>query len=94
MCNEDTYPRLPGKPEAASAGPHPGAPVRQLPSHRVHRDRSLTKKPRYLRETAKTYPAADVALTRLQGDQSRHPKTNITLGQAITRWLEIARPQW
>jgi integrase len=52
----------------------------------------LTKKPRYLRETAKTYGAAEIALTRLQGqvDQSRHPKTDITLGQAISRWLEIA----
>jgi hypothetical protein len=53
----------------------------------------LTKKSRYLRETLKTYGAAEVALTRLQGqiDQNRQPKTNITLGQAISRWLEIAK---
>lgn len=52
----------------------------------------LTKTPRYLRETLKTYGAAEVALTRLQGqvDQTRHPKTDITLGQAISRWLEVA----
>ena len=52
----------------------------------------LTKKPRYLRETLKTYGAAEVVLTRLQGqvDQNRHPKTDITLGQAISRWLDIA----
>jgi integrase len=52
----------------------------------------LTKKPRYIRETLKTYGAAEVALTRLQGqvDQNRHPKTDITLGHAISRWLEIA----
>ena len=53
----------------------------------------LTKKSRYLRETFKTYGAAEVALTRLQGqvDQNRQPKTDITLGQAISRWLEIAK---
>jgi integrase len=41
----------------------------------------------------KTYGAAEVALTRLQGqvDQNRHPKTDITLGQAISRWLDIAK---
>jgi Phage integrase family len=52
----------------------------------------LTKKPRYLRETLKTYGAAEVALTRLQGqvDQNRQPKSDITLGQAISRWLDIA----
>src|SRR5918998_6960927 len=53
----------------------------------------LTRKSRYLRETLKTYGAAEVALTRLQGqvDQNRQPKTDITLGQAISRWLEIAK---
>jgi integrase len=52
----------------------------------------LTRKPRYIRETLKTYGAAEVALTRLQGqvDQNRHPKTDITLGQAISRWLDVA----
>jgi integrase len=52
----------------------------------------LTKKPRYIRETLKTYGAAEVALTRVQGqvDQNRHPKTDITLGQAISRWLDVA----
>jgi integrase len=53
----------------------------------------LTKKSRYLRETLRTYGAAEVALTRLQGqvDQNRQPKADITLGQAISRWLEIAK---
>lgn len=53
----------------------------------------LTKKPRYIRETLKTYGAAEVALTRLQGqvDQNRHPKTDITVGQAISRWLDVVR---
>src|SRR4029453_580383 len=52
----------------------------------------LTKKPRYLRETLNTYGAAEVALTRLQGqvDQNRHPQTDITLGEAISRWLDVA----
>jgi integrase len=53
----------------------------------------LTKKPRYIRETLKTYGAAEVALTGLQGqvDQNRYPETDITLGQAISRWLDIAK---
>jgi integrase len=42
-----------------------------------------------------SWPAhhVEVALTRLQGqiDQNRQPKTNITLGQAISRWLETAK---
>jgi len=53
----------------------------------------LTRKPRYIRETLKTHGAAEIALTRLQGqvDQNRHPKTDITLGQAISRWLEVTK---
>ena len=53
----------------------------------------LTKKHRYLRETAKTYAAAKVALTKLQGqvDDEMHPKTNITVSQAIDQWLDVAR---
>src|SRR5690242_14871817 len=53
----------------------------------------LTRKPRYLRETAKTWSEAEVALTRLQGqvDEQRHPKTNITVGQALDQWLAVAK---
>jgi hypothetical protein len=49
-------------------------------------------KRRYLRETANDYLAAQVALTRLQNqiDEERHPKTNITVGQAIDQWLDVA----
>lgn len=52
----------------------------------------LTGKERYLRETAPTYGAAEQALTRLQGqvDEDRHPKTAITVRQAITQWLDVA----
>ena len=52
----------------------------------------LTGRPHYLRETARTYDAAEVALTRLQGqvDEDRHPKADITLGRAIEQWLEVA----
>lgn len=53
----------------------------------------LTRKPRYIRETLKTYGAAEIALTKLQGqvDQNRHPKTDITLSQAVGSWLRIAK---
>jgi hypothetical protein len=52
----------------------------------------LNNKRRYLRETANDYLAAQVALTRLQNqiDEERHPKTNITVGQAIDQWLDVA----
>jgi len=52
----------------------------------------LTHKERYLRETAKTYAAAEIALTKLQSqvDEERHPKTNIKVGKAIDKWLEVA----
>lgn len=51
----------------------------------------LTGKMRYLRETAKTYGAAEVLLTRLQGqvDENQHPKSAITVRQAIVQWLEV-----
>src|SRR5882757_4353219 len=52
----------------------------------------LTKKPRYLTKTAKTWDQADVELTELlsQIDEERHPKTNITFGQALDQWLDVA----
>ncbi|MGH3754878.1 MAG: tyrosine-type recombinase/integrase [Pseudonocardiaceae bacterium] len=51
----------------------------------------LTGKERYLRETAATYAGAEKALTRLQGqvDEDRHPKSAITMRQAITQWLDV-----
>jgi len=41
----------------------------------------LTRKPRYRRETHKSYDGAQVALTRLQSqvDEDRHPRADITL---------------
>jgi integrase len=53
----------------------------------------LTRKRRYLRETAKTHSAAAEALTRLQSqvDQNRHAKSDITVAQAIAQWLDTAR---
>ena len=52
----------------------------------------LSGKPRYLRETSKSYEAAQIALTKLQRqvDEERHPKTGITVRQAIAQWLEVA----
>ena len=51
----------------------------------------LTGKRRYLVETAASEKAANVALTKLQRqvDEERHPKTAITVRQAITQWLEV-----
>jgi integrase len=53
----------------------------------------LTRRERYLKETTKTYAAAKVALTKLQRqvDDEKHPKTNITVAQAIDQWLDVAK---
>jgi integrase len=51
----------------------------------------LTGKRRYLLETAASNEAAKRALTKLQRqvDEDRHPKSAITVRQAITQWLEV-----
>jgi integrase len=53
----------------------------------------LTHRRRYVRETAPTYDEAEVALTRLQAqvDEDRHPKSDITVRQAVAQWLEVAK---
>jgi integrase len=52
----------------------------------------LTGKERYLKKTAPTWDAAQVTLTRLMSEihEERHPKTNISVGQAIDQWLDVA----
>jgi hypothetical protein len=56
----------------------------------------LTREPRYLRGTAPTWDEAEVVLTDLlsQIDEERHPKTNITFGQALDQWLDVATGDW
>jgi hypothetical protein len=51
----------------------------------------ITGKPRQLREVAKTYDA-EKALTKLQRqvDEDQHAKSNLTVGQAVAQWLEVA----
>ncbi len=53
----------------------------------------LTGKERYERKTAATYQAAEVLRTQLQArvDQDRHPKSDLTVRQAIDQWLEVAK---
>jgi Phage integrase family len=77
---------------APSTRAHRAASVGELPRQRLRRGRPTDGPARYLRETAKTYEAARLALTRLQGqvDEDRHPKIDITLGRAIEQWLEVA----
>ncbi len=54
----------------------------------------LTRKPRYLHETVPgdDEDGAERALTRLlsQVDERRHPRSNITVSQAIAQWMEVA----
>jgi hypothetical protein len=51
----------------------------------------LTGKMRQLRETAPTYAEANKILTKLQRqvDEDRHPKSDITVRQAIEQWLGV-----
>jgi hypothetical protein len=51
----------------------------------------ITKQPRYLSETVKTYGEAEKALTRLlaQVDRERSPTTSGTVGYLLSRWLGV-----
>jgi integrase len=53
----------------------------------------LTGRPRYIRETTKTHDAAKSAMTKLQRqvDEDKHPKSSITVRQAIEQWLDVAQ---
>jgi integrase len=53
----------------------------------------VTKRQRYLRETARTHKDAERALTRLLGqvDEQRTPNTSATVGYLLDRWLELAQ---
>jgi Histidine kinase-, DNA gyrase B-, and HSP90-like ATPase len=55
----------------------------------------LTGRPRYVRETATSYDAAEVALTKPQRqvDEDQHPKTKIMVRQAVEQWLDVADVQ-
>jgi integrase len=55
----------------------------------------VTKRQRYLRETAHTHKEAERALTRLlsQVDEQRTPNTSATVGYLLDRWLELAQPE-
>jgi integrase len=52
----------------------------------------LTSRRRNLTETTDSYDQAEKALSRLhqQLDENRHPKSAITVGEAIEQWLEVA----
>lgn len=51
----------------------------------------LTRKERYLRKSAKTHAQAEIELTKLQSqvDEQRHPRSAITVGQVVEKWLEV-----
>jgi integrase len=52
----------------------------------------LTGRRRTLKETAQTWDAAKKALTRLQNqvDEKRHPRSAITVAQAVDQWMDVA----
>jgi len=55
----------------------------------------LTGKDRRLRKTCETYADAQVELVRLQDEvhAQRHLRSDITVGQAILQWLDVADHQ-
>jgi len=55
----------------------------------------VTGEERRLRETAPTFDEAQVALTRplTQVDEDRHPKSGITVSQAVTSGLRLSTPK-
>ena len=52
----------------------------------------VDNKERYLLKTEPTYEAAQKAATQLQRqvDEDQHPKSNITVREAIEQWIEVA----
>jgi hypothetical protein len=53
---------------------------------------AITGQPHYLRETARTPTEAEKVRTRLLSavDERRAPRSQVTLGMLIDRWLEVA----
>ena len=53
----------------------------------------LTGAEHRLRETCDTWEQAQLTLTRLQSqvDENRHPKSAITIAEAIAQWLEVVK---
>ena len=53
----------------------------------------LTGQEHRLRETCDTWDQAEVALTRIQGqvDANKHPKSAITIAEAVEQWLEVVK---
>ena len=45
-----------------------------------------------LKETHESWSEAQLALTKLQRlvDENKHPKSSITVGEAIGKWMEVA----
>jgi integrase len=76
----------------------PEGNVEELPSGRFRVRVSagndpVTGKPRYLREIVDTRAEARAARVRLrnQVNENRHPKSDLTVSQAIDKWLEVAQ---
>ena len=74
----------------------PRGHIEELPSKRFRAivyagTDPLTGRSRQIKEIADTYEQAQVALTKLLGlvDEQRHPKTAITVREAIEQWLEV-----
>jgi len=55
----------------------------------------LTGKERYLKKSAPTHEQAQVELTKLQAqvDEQRHPRSAVSMGQVIEKWLEVTELQ-
>ncbi len=75
----------------------PRGHIEELPSHRFRAivyagTDPLTGRTRQIKQTAATYAEAEVALTKLlrQVDEQQHPKSAITVREALEQWMEVA----
>lgn len=75
----------------------PRGHIEELPSHRFRAivyagTDPLTGRTRQIKQTAATYAEAEVALTKLlrQVDEQQHPKSVITVREALEQWIEVA----
>ena len=72
--------------------PHRATPERVLPGARLRRNDPVTGKLRRLKQTCPDEASAAAALERLlaQADGDRFPNREATLGQTLTKYLEVA----
>jgi hypothetical protein len=89
--NEGRYGAAHGTPQPAAERTHRGTALASLPRDRV-RGHGSADGPDSPARAAAGYAEAEVALTKLlrQIDEQQHPKSAITVREALEQWMEVA----